>query len=378
MQSIIRGLRWFFTKTYPGGSLFGIPILIPLVFIVFVPLFALTYYVSVAPALGWWRGLLFVTLYIAVLYGSVLAHEFGHAWGTRLVGGESERIIMTPIGGIHMGTGGLQSPRAELIVVALGPAVSIVLAGLGLLGVWLLPSAAEVWAANREFLLWFVLVVNMIATVNVMLTLFNLLLPLFPMDGARLLRGGLSLRYNPRIVTHRITQIGVGVGIALLIFLFIGVELPLLGRVSAWLATIGLLGIFACLQEQDRVQQMDVYMRSDNWGGRTVFYDQEIVSMARARAEDDLRGLIGKRGAAAVTSPGRVVRSEKRAKKKAPERSGPARVIDIAQQLEPEEVSDPVVLRDMMTDASNREDFHLAARIQKRLQALRKKEDDEG
>jgi Zn-dependent protease len=362
MRSLIFWFQWFFTKTLPAGRLLGIPLRVHLALVLFVPFLGYAFYKGWAPALGPLGGLLFALLYIAVLYLSVTAHEYGHAWGNRLIGGRTEMIILTPIGGMAMGSGADASPRAELIVTALGPAVSVLLAAAAHAGLWLLPSPGALWADGRMLALWGVLLVGIIASVNTMLALFNLLFPLFPMDSARLIRAALALRYNPQQVTLRVCQLGTGLGIALLMAFFFRVQLPFLGMVSGWLALIGILGIQACLWEQDRIRQMPVYGRSDEWGARTVYYDNDLVLQARRQASDDVRGLL--RLKPDSTSRRRAVAS----------RGGTARIIDLAEPANPEDITDRRKLAEMMREAANNEDFLLAGRIQRRLRHLDQQE----
>src|SRR5256885_297677 len=37
---------------------------------------------------------------MAILWGSVLLHEFGHVFGARIMGGHAEEILMRPLGGL--------------------------------------------------------------------------------------------------------------------------------------------------------------------------------------------------------------------------------------------------------------------------------------
>lgn len=360
MQSIVYWFRWFFTATLPAGRLLGIPLRVHVAMLVALPIIAIPLYQSIAPALGFAGGAAYALLFVGILWGSVLAHEFGHAWGHRLVGGETDQIILTPIGGLAIGTGGDRSPKAELIVVALGPAVSVVLALVGH-GVWLLlPGSGELYANGSMVLLWVVLVVGLLATLNTFLAIFNLLFPLFPMDAARLWRAGLSLKFNPHLVTLRICQLGVGLGIALLIAFFLRVEVPFFGNISIWLVLIGVLGIQASLYEQDRIRVMSVYSLSDNWGGQTVYYDRELFPQAKAKAAEDLRKVLHRDTATAVKPLAKPKRKR-----------GPAKVIDISQLDAPEDIDDPEKLGEMMREAANSEDFLMAARIQRRLRYLR-------
>ena len=55
-------------------------------------------------SVGW----IWAAIYMAWLFVLVLLHEFGHAFTCRAVGGESDRIVMAPFGGLAM----VQPPHA--------------------------------------------------------------------------------------------------------------------------------------------------------------------------------------------------------------------------------------------------------------------------
>ena len=359
MQSILEGLRWLLTKTLPCGRLLGIPMRVHLLLAVFMPLAGLMYANSYGPALGWGWAVVLAAWYLAALYLSILAHELGHAWGFRLVGGQTEMIILTPVGGVALGTGSDQSPRSELLVTALGPAVSVVLAIGGALAAWgagLLiteDSGDHTWALHAA--------ARMLASINIVLALFNLLFPLFPMDCARLIRAALSLKYNPENVTMGLCKFGVVLGIFLVFAGLFRIELPFIGPVSWLLMIIGIIGVQLCAHEMERVRHMGVYSKSDNWSGRTVYYDGDTMESARSRAREDLGGLLpGGR------KPGRVVKSARV--------TGPAKVIDVApaprEPIDVEALVDPAEVRRLMRDAAAREDFREAARLKARLREL--------
>lgn len=355
MQALLNGLRWLFTATLPAGRLLGIPLRVHVLMLLFLPMFA---WALLKPNQGSLFNLLSAVIYVGVLYGSVLAHEFGHAWGCRLVGGYTEYIVLTPIGGLHMGTGGMESPRSELIVVGLGPAVSVLLALVGWVSWWALNAAFPIETLSAWAWLG-VVAVKAVAGINMMLAAFNLLFPLFPMDSARLLRAVLSLRRNPETVTAGICKVGIGLAIVVLFAGLLRFELPLIGSVGPLLCLIAIMGIQSCLHEQERAKHMDVYSRSDDWGRGPVYYDQDLVRGAKAKAREDIGGLF---------------RFKRRPSSKKSRVPGPAKVIDISPQRDPDRIEDPAELRTMMRAAAASEDFKLAARLKRRLREIEKRE----
>jgi len=139
---------------------------------------------------------------VVASFGCVLLHEFGHALTARLFGIGTADITLYPIGGVARLRAIPRSPGAELTVALAGPAVNVLIAA-GL--VVLLAAAAALdlpfgpggVAAFGLQLMW----------VNLLLAGFNLL-PVFPMDGGRVLRAVLS-GWLGRV---RATGVAAGIG----------------------------------------------------------------------------------------------------------------------------------------------------------------------
>lgn len=139
-----------------------------------------------------------------VLFTCVLLHEFGHVLAARRYGIKTPDITLLPIGGVARMQRMPDKPGEEIVVALAGPAVNVVIAG----GLILLAGATVPWTP------WLGLesnpppgFIDIVARVNVMLVLFNLV-PAFPMDGGRVLRAVLAmqLRYG------RATQIAAWIG----------------------------------------------------------------------------------------------------------------------------------------------------------------------
>jgi Zn-dependent protease len=118
--------------------------------------------------------------YIA-LFAIVLLHEFGHALACRQVGGQANRIILWPLGGVAF-VSPPQRPGATLWAIAAGPLVNVVLAPLA----FLLAAAAQGFGLgdalpDAQRFLW------TMVYINVGLLVFNLL-PIYPLDGGQILR----------------------------------------------------------------------------------------------------------------------------------------------------------------------------------------------
>jgi Zn-dependent protease len=144
-------------------------------------------------------------MHVLLAFACVVLHEFGHALTARRFGVRTRRILLTPIGGMAEFESIPRNPRQEMAIALAGPAVNFVLIGLILLFVD--------FPAPRDLLLLSFApqaVFKQLVFINLMLGCFNLI-PVFPMDGGRVLRAALALR----LPYLRATQIASRVGKAL-------------------------------------------------------------------------------------------------------------------------------------------------------------------
>lgn len=149
-------------------------------------------------------------IYIVALFASVLLHEIGHALVSRHFGIRTIEIVMFPIGGVSRPER-QPRPAEELWVALTGPLVNLALAAVLLVWAWLRTGTlipADLLHPNDTNLL------HRIAFGNLLLGLFNLL-PAYPMDGGRVLRGFLALHRS----YEEATRIASGAGQTLAIFL---------------------------------------------------------------------------------------------------------------------------------------------------------------
>ena len=175
------------------------------------------------PASSYWAKGLVASL---LLFVSILLHELGHAAVALRHGLRTRSITLFIFGGVAQLEKEPKEARAEFWMAAAGPVVSLALAGffyacstLSVLG----PGAAAV--------------AKYLALINLMLALFNLV-PAFPMDGGRLLRGALWESMGKA----RATRIASGAGTFFAFFLiFAGVGSLLRGDSlgGVWYILIG-------------------------------------------------------------------------------------------------------------------------------------------
>ncbi|NUO03634.1 MAG: site-2 protease family protein [Saprospiraceae bacterium] len=260
------------------ATLFGIPIKIHWTFAL---LLLWVVYVSQSGLEEWnWKLLARTGALVAALFICVILHELGHALTARRYGIRTRNILLLPIGGLAVLDRLPEKPLQELWVALAGPLVNFVLAliflpillflqpyGLGELVYALLhPERSNVFldfqaSATERFLFFMVMI-------NLFVGAFNLL-PIFPMDGGRILRALLS------IVLKRLqaTRIAVFVGQASVVA-FIGYTFFTDGTVN-W-ATL-LIGIFVFF--------------SAGWEYRTI-RDENFLE--RFKVGDVYRGLFTK------------------------------------------------------------------------------------
>jgi Zn-dependent protease len=146
-------------------------------------------------------GMLFGVLLMSLLFVCVTLHEFGHSVVAQRFGIIVHEIVLLPVGGVAMLARNPDKPMQELLIALAGPAVNVVIAlGLGTyLGLysyasgleakWLL-QAASAGPSWQTLLVW-------LLNANVALVVFNMI-PAFPMDGGRVLRGilGFFMRWG--------------------------------------------------------------------------------------------------------------------------------------------------------------------------------------
>ena len=136
------------------------------------------------------------------IIGSVLVHELSHVVVAARRGLHVRAIRLYMFGGYSV-IDGKPSPTTELLVAAAGPGASIVVGAI-LWGVATIVGTGT--AAGRALFA--------VALANVAIGAFNLL-PGFPLDGGRFLRGALAARSGDRVAaTRAVARIGQWIGYA--------------------------------------------------------------------------------------------------------------------------------------------------------------------
>ncbi len=197
----------------------------------------------------------YVAASLLILFLSVLAHELGHCYAARRLGGRVDQIVIWPLGGLSQQHVSHQ-PQDELVVASAGPLMNLAIClgsalPLALTESWqyvvglLNPLKAPLWTQGLSWhdvlaqTFWF----------NWLLLLVNLL-PAAPLDGGRLLRALLWHRIGYRSAVQQVARVAKVTAVAIC--------------VAAWwfhsdypyaplpLALLGVLLFFSAKQEAER------------------------------------------------------------------------------------------------------------------------------
>ena len=121
-----------------------------------------------------------VAEYLA-LFLIVLLHEFGHVLACRQVGGQANKIVLWPLGGVAYVSPPIR-PGATLWSIAAGPLVNVALLPVLFGLVWF--GGSHGWRETMPDVAEFV---GTISFINLSLLIFNLL-PIYPLDGGQILQ----------------------------------------------------------------------------------------------------------------------------------------------------------------------------------------------
>jgi Zn-dependent protease len=149
----------------------------------------------------------------ASFFGSIVAHELGHALVARREGIAVEGIDLFLFGGVMKMSRETDSPGAEFRVAVAGPVVTLLIIVIASIAAVLVAGEDSFWDAARlsseadaspvE------VVVSLLVSMNLVLLLFNLV-PAFPLDGGRIARAAAWKVTGDR---HRATRFAARIGI---------------------------------------------------------------------------------------------------------------------------------------------------------------------
>ncbi len=249
-----------FSWSFPLGSVFGIAIRIHFLMpVVMVALILRTMGKDFLP--GTWID---AAMLMGLLFLSVLLHEFGHCFAARRMDGDASEVLMWPLGGLAR-VEVPHSPWPHFVVAAFGPLVNILLCIGAALALGLLlephyrPPLDPFWYPYRtsanggmDLAVWgaapdtnctniAAIVLTRFFYINWLLTLFNLVLIGFPMDGGRMLQSALW----PRVGYRQATLYAIFFGFFCMVALFIAS----IAMERVLLLALGIFIYVACKQE---------------------------------------------------------------------------------------------------------------------------------
>ncbi len=177
-----------FGWSFPLFTVFGIKVRVHWLFILIMVMRLYPFESGWSIEAGFW----------GVVFGSVLLHEFGHALACRSVGGQADRILLWPLGGLAECTPP-PHPLASLWTTLCGPGVNLVLMAIAACVLaWqqmeahlAMPISLVPWRMILPGMVlasplaeWMVIVYK----INYVLFLFNMAFPCYPMDAGRVVQ----------------------------------------------------------------------------------------------------------------------------------------------------------------------------------------------
>ncbi|WP_138429833.1 site-2 protease family protein [Fodinibius saliphilus] len=194
--------------------------------------------------------ILWSIFFILVLFACVVLHELGHALTARRFNIPTQQITLLPIGGLASLEKMPEDPKEEFLVAIAGPAVNVVIAFL----LYLILPVEQFLVEDPEVAEEVLSTINgsnflfYLFSANVLLVLFNMI-PAFPMDGGRVFRALLSLKFNRVQATQMAAKLGQLVAF---FFLFIGLFY------NPILILIAIFVYFGAQGESVMVQQLSI------------------------------------------------------------------------------------------------------------------------
>jgi Zn-dependent protease/CBS domain-containing protein len=215
---------------------FGIPVFVSPYWFVIAGVFIVIYANDLSSSLHGSSRYVVAAAFVVLLYLSVLVHELAHSVVARGFGLPVRRILLYPLGGISEIEREPQTPGREFLVSAAGPALSLVLGGIG----WAISEIMHQGALSPELHRGVGgSLILQLTYANIIVGLFNLL-PGLPLDGGRMLRAVIwKLTGKPAAATIAAAWVGRALAVALLVIPFYSGRLSGGDMVSTlWVAVI--------------------------------------------------------------------------------------------------------------------------------------------
>jgi Zn-dependent protease len=203
-----------------AGRIFGIKLRIHLTF------FLLLVFVFVTDIKEGYKQAGLSVLFVCAIFTCVVIHELSHSLVARRFGREPKSIMLLPIGGVATIDMMPTKPSQEIAISIVGPVTNIVIAILlALFG----GMKMAVALTNQSNLTVSQIFITDLIVANIVLAVFNLI-PALPMDGGRIFRSILALKFG--FLRATLWAVTIGKVIALF-FIALGFFY------NPWLALIG-------------------------------------------------------------------------------------------------------------------------------------------
>jgi Zn-dependent protease/predicted transcriptional regulator len=220
----------------PAGHIFGVEVRIHVSFLLLLVFVGLSEHAGQTAA-NPMRG----AALVAIIFGSVVLHELGHALVGGISGVPPRAIVLLPIGGVTIFDEAQPAIpadwRRDAKIAIAGPVVNFAVAATSALFVRVTMPQSRLWANP------YVSSANLLHSLvwaNLWLAVFNLL-PAYPMDGGRVLRAVFSRTMDPVSATRRAVSIGRGFALAFC----------LAGTWNSWFFVVGAF-LFLAAHMEDR------------------------------------------------------------------------------------------------------------------------------
>lgn len=220
-------LRDVLAWSFPTVPIFGIMVRIHFVLPLFmIGLVGRTALSKDFPS-GTWHD---ATMLMVLMFIGILIHEFGHCFACRYMEGESDEILLWPLGGLAFARSLPHTPAAHFVFALGGPLASFLLCVVSGLAIYIafdyLPPLSPLWYPYREkadsiaIIPWTwqgnalpesslpTIILMRFFWINWVLFLFNTVLVGLPFDSGRMLQAALW----PRLGHYQATKVGIYAG----------------------------------------------------------------------------------------------------------------------------------------------------------------------
>jgi len=215
--------------TIPAGTYFNIPVRIHFTFPLILIAFGAEAWVN-----GTWVDAIRSVVLILAVFVCVVLHEFGHSLQVRRYGITVRDIVLLPIGGMARAERIPEKPREEILVAIMGPVVNFALAIIFFVILWLTGRGI-----GDDFL-------STLLLINLVLGTFNLV-PAFPMDGGRILRGLLATRMTYLSATRTARAVGQVIALGFVVIGFLYTEFIMLPVIAVFI-------FFGAMSEENMIR----------------------------------------------------------------------------------------------------------------------------